>query len=329
MSCDETRPATLGTMARKLFTNARVVSPDEVFLGTVELLAGRIVRIEIGATDLPGAEDLAGDYLLPGLVDLCGAVASDATVHSAAIASVIDRDARASVCGITTLVDAFDLHTREKAGLDAASASMRAWLDDARAAGILRCDHGIRWHLRPGDARRTHSAFFEDRHTRLVSFDFADWSRLAAPLREARRLGIALAATQVRSDADRLACAEQCVGLLWHPAPAASVAATAHGGPAVSCEASAVVEGAPAMPDVIDSGGDPLALLHAAFARRDRDGLSLPDAVRTVAMRPARLAGLADRGAIALGQRADFVRVREVGGVAVPLATWRGGERVA
>jgi alpha-D-ribose 1-methylphosphonate 5-triphosphate diphosphatase len=329
VSCGESWPATLAAMARKLFTNARVVSPDEVFLGTVELLAGRIVRIEIGATDLPGAEDLAGDYLLPGLVDLGGAVAVDADTRSTTIASVVDRDARAAVCGITTLVDAYDLDTREKSGLSADSSIARAWLEDARAAGILRCDHGIRWHLRPGDARRTHSAFFEDRHTRLVSFDFADWARLAAPLREARRLGIALAATNVRSDADRLACAERCVGLLWHPAPAAAVTATAHGGPAVSCAASAVVDGAPTMPDVLDSGGDPLALLHSVFVRRDRDGLSLPDAARAVAMRPARLAGLADRGTIALGQRADFVRVREVGGVAVPLATWRGGERVA
>lgn len=329
MSCDETRPATLDAMARKLFTNARVVSPDEVFLGTVELHAGRIVRVEIGATDLPGAEDLAGDYLLPGLVDLCGAIAVDATPHPDTIANVVDRDTRASVSGITTLVDAFELDTREKAGLDTASAARRTWLDAARAAGILRCDHGIRWHLRAGDARRTHAAFFEDPHTRLVSFDFADWSRLAAPLREARRLGIALAATRVRGDTDRLACAERSIGLLWHPAPAASLAAAAHGGPAVSCSASTVVDGAPGIPDAIDSGGDPLALLHTAFVRRDRDGLSLPDAVRAIAMRPARLAGLADRGSIALGQRADFVRVREVDGVAVPLATWRGGERVA
>lgn len=329
MSCDETQPANLAAMARKLFTNARVVSPDEVFLGTVELLAGRIVRIEIGATNLPGAEDLAGDFLLPGLVDLCGAAAPEDATRSPTIASLLDRDVRAAACGITTLVDPFDLRTREPTGLDATAHAARTWLDEARAAGVLRCDHGIRWHLRPGDARRTHTALLEDRRTRLVTFDFAERSKLAAPIREAHRLGIALAATGVRNDPDRLACADENIGLLWHPAPAAVVASAGRSGPATTCSAACVGSGTPARPDAIDSGGDPLALLQAIFVHRDRDGVSLADAVRAVSLAPARLTGITERGGIALGQRADFVRVREVGGVAVPLATWRAGERIA
>jgi alpha-D-ribose 1-methylphosphonate 5-triphosphate diphosphatase len=48
-----------------------------------------------------------------------------------------------------------------------------------------------------------------------------------------------------------------------------------------------------------------------------------------VSATPARLLGLADRGAIAIGKRADFVRVRETQGVPVPLATWRRGMRIA
>jgi alpha-D-ribose 1-methylphosphonate 5-triphosphate diphosphatase len=47
------------------------------------------------------------------------------------------------------------------------------------------------------------------------------------------------------------------------------------------------------------------------------------------------MVGLTDRGQIAPGKRADFVRVRETataaqaGAVPVPLATWREGRRIA
>jgi len=39
--------------------------------------------------------------------------------------------------------------------------------------------------------------------------------------------------------------------------------------------------------------------------------------------------GLDDRGEIAPGKRADFVRVRELNGVPVPMMTWREGRRIA
>jgi alpha-D-ribose 1-methylphosphonate 5-triphosphate diphosphatase len=41
------------------------------------------------------------------------------------------------------------------------------------------------------------------------------------------------------------------------------------------------------------------------------------------------LVGLADRGEIVVGKRADLVRVRQTQGVPVPLATWRQGIRIA
>ena len=43
---------------------------------------------------------------------------------------------------------------------------------------------------------------------------------------------------------------------------------------------------------------------------------------------PAEAVGLEDRGEIAEGRRADFIRVREVEGVAVVRGTWREGQRV-
>jgi alpha-D-ribose 1-methylphosphonate 5-triphosphate diphosphatase len=81
--------------------------------------------------------------------------------------------------------------------------------------------------------------------------------------------------------------------------------------------------------DCLSSDYVPHALLHGAFLLRHQAGWALPKAVAAVSANPARLVGLADRGEIAAGKRADLVRVRETQGVPVPLATWRQGGRIA
>jgi alpha-D-ribose 1-methylphosphonate 5-triphosphate diphosphatase len=48
-----------------------------------------------------------------------------------------------------------------------------------------------------------------------------------------------------------------------------------------------------------------------------------------VSLTPAERVGLDDRGEIAPGKRADLVRARSVGDVAVVGAVWREGERIA
>ena len=53
-----------------------------------------------------------------------------------------------------------------------------------------------------------------------------------------------------------------------------------------------------------------------------------PDAIATVSANPARALGLADRGEIAIGKRADLVQVRMVLGQPVVRAVWREGLRV-
>lgn len=72
----------------------------------------------------------------------------------------------------------------------------------------------------------------------------------------------------------------------------------------------------------------PVSLLHAAFLLRERAGWTLPTAVATVSANPARMVGLDDRGEIAPGKRADFLRVRESEGVPVVIGAWRSGNRI-
>jgi alpha-D-ribose 1-methylphosphonate 5-triphosphate diphosphatase len=72
----------------------------------------------------------------------------------------------------------------------------------------------------------------------------------------------------------------------------------------------------------------PAAMLAAVSALHQRDGLPLPAAVRLVTAGPARAAGLADRGEIAVGKRADFASVGHPGGHATITGTWVAGRQV-
>ncbi len=84
--------------------------------------------------------------------------------------------------------------------------------------------------------------------------------------------------------------------------------------------------------DALASDYVPTSLIEAAFHRAPGallDPVALADAVALVTDRPARLAGLADRGRLEAGLRADLVQVRVHEGLPVVRAVWRAGERVA
>lgn len=53
-----------------VLTNARLVLDEEVVHGTVLIEHKQIVAVDQGGSGLPGAVDLEGDYLIPGLVEL-------------------------------------------------------------------------------------------------------------------------------------------------------------------------------------------------------------------------------------------------------------------
>jgi alpha-D-ribose 1-methylphosphonate 5-triphosphate diphosphatase len=81
--------------------------------------------------------------------------------------------------------------------------------------------------------------------------------------------------------------------------------------------------------DILSSDYIPFSLMQAVFALASGDdAVGLPQAVRFVSRAPARAVGLEDRGDIALGQRADLVRVALLGGQPVVRAVWSQGERV-
>jgi alpha-D-ribose 1-methylphosphonate 5-triphosphate diphosphatase len=72
----------------------------------------------------------------------------------------------------------------------------------------------------------------------------------------------------------------------------------------------------------------PQAMLPALGVLTGELGLGWPEAVDLMAGVPARAAGLADRGAIAPGLRADLIRVRQQGRALSVAAVWRAGAQV-
>jgi alpha-D-ribose 1-methylphosphonate 5-triphosphate diphosphatase len=82
--------------------------------------------------------------------------------------------------------------------------------------------------------------------------------------------------------------------------------------------------------DILSSDYIPSSLLMAALQLPQRvPAIDLPSAVRTVTKTPAEAVGLADRGEIVAGRRADLIRVHVAGDNAVVRCVWREGERVA
>lgn len=135
-----------------VFTNARIVTPEVVLDGTLRIADGRIAEIATGASAAAGAVDCAGDYLLPGLVELHTDnlekhFAPRPGVRWPSRAAVVGHDAQIIAAGITTVYDAVSI------GETAAGGDRLAILEDmietieaAQERGMLRAEH--RLHLR-------------------------------------------------------------------------------------------------------------------------------------------------------------------------------------
>ncbi|HTO66253.1 MAG TPA: alpha-D-ribose 1-methylphosphonate 5-triphosphate diphosphatase [Bradyrhizobium sp.] len=82
--------------------------------------------------------------------------------------------------------------------------------------------------------------------------------------------------------------------------------------------------------DILSSDYVPSSLLMAALQLPQQvPTIDLASAIRTVTKTPAEAVGLADRGEIAIGKRADLIRVHIAHSVPVVRSVWREGRRVA
>jgi alpha-D-ribose 1-methylphosphonate 5-triphosphate diphosphatase len=92
-----------------------LVTADHVFYGTVVLRDGMIAEVDEGPSRLPQAQDLNGDYLLPGLVELhtdnLEKPHDPASRRGLAVGTpaVLSHDAQIIAAGITTVFDAVSI----------------------------------------------------------------------------------------------------------------------------------------------------------------------------------------------------------------------------
>ena len=157
----------------------------------------------------------------------------------------------------------------------------------------------------------------EGRNVTLASHDDATVEHIEESVRD----GVAIAEFPTRLEAAEAARRNGLAVLMGAPN---LVLGGSHSG-----NASALDLASSGLLDMLSSDYVPSSTLQGVFLLRDGIvGMTLPEAAATATANPARAVGLEDRGEIAAGKRADFVRVREIEGVAVVRGTWREGLRV-
>lgn len=136
--------------AETVLSNARIVLADEIVEGSLVLRDGFIAGIDAGSGRT--GEDMGGDYVIPGLVELHtdhleGHYAPRPKVRWNPIAAVLAHDAQVATAGITTVLDALRVGMDEDADLTSADIRKLAdAIEDSVAQDRLRADHFI--HLR-------------------------------------------------------------------------------------------------------------------------------------------------------------------------------------
>ncbi|MCB1445473.1 MAG: alpha-D-ribose 1-methylphosphonate 5-triphosphate diphosphatase [Rhizobiaceae bacterium] len=158
-----------------VFTNARIVLPDEVVAGSLVIRDGRIAGVESGRTR-PG-EDFDGDYLIPGLIELH---TDHLETHYSPrpglrwdrTAAIQAHDAQVASSGITTVFDCLRMGSDEDGGFEPGEMrEMAAALAAAARDERLKADHLI--HLRcevsAANVLDDFSGFEDDPMVRLVS----------------------------------------------------------------------------------------------------------------------------------------------------------------
>ncbi|MDD2861439.1 MAG: alpha-D-ribose 1-methylphosphonate 5-triphosphate diphosphatase, partial [Acidiphilium sp.] len=132
-----------------VLTNAEIVLPDRVITGTLVIANGLIT--EITTATHPTGIDCAGDYLIPGIVDLHTdnlerQVLPRSNARWPSRSALLAHDAQCAIAGVTTVFDALCLgdsldNQRHQTFVD----GMRD-LRDLAVTGALKAEHFL--HLR-------------------------------------------------------------------------------------------------------------------------------------------------------------------------------------
>ena len=374
-----------------ILTNTLLVFPGSVRPGTIVLHGDRIAAVEEGRSFAPGALDLEGDYLLPGVVDvhtdnLERQVQPRTNARWPSRSAMLAHDGQCAAAGVTTVLDAFCIGDLgfEKDRVRTFQEGV-ADLDALAGTGLLKAEHflHLRCELPASDMMELVDPVIDHPRVRMISLmdhspgvgQYADMeyymrlrrqhglspeeiergiaelqaqrARMRDPNRRALldRVGsrdVALASHDDRTEAEIAENAADGIRISEFPVTMIAAKAAKAAGMDVVAVAPNIVRGGShsgnvAASDLVRAGAVdalasdyvPASLVEAAFLCASDTGITLSDAVALVTERPARMAGLSDRGRLAPGLRADLVRVRVHEEFPVVRQVWRAGERVA
>ncbi len=165
-------------MSEQIFTHARVVLADQVLPdASVQVVDGLITAIDSGRCLVPGAIDLDGDLLLPGLVEvhtdnLERHITPRPKVNFPVRGALLAHDTEMAGCGITTVLDAIGVGDPYGDGFRSRDQrELLEALDQLDAAGLLRSQHHIhvRCELPAANALHLFAPFAGHPRLRLIS----------------------------------------------------------------------------------------------------------------------------------------------------------------
>jgi len=375
-------------MSERIIRNARIVTAGETFTGCVVVDGGRIRAVDWGGSQLPGAEDWEGDWLLPGLVELHTdnlekhLVPRPGVIWNA-ISATVTHDAQCAAAGITTVLDSIVIGDMDQGGTRSQTyASSIEALRACQREDMLRVEHllHLRCEVSAPDIADTFERYVDDDLVELVSvMDHTPGQRQWRDLEKYRRYSerngsipdaqydrlVRERAEQQQRFADKhrrhivAGCQVRAIPLASHddtevehielakqekvamtefPTTVRAARAAREAGMAIIMGGPNLVKGGSHsgnvaaeelaqldLLDILSSDYVPASLLQSAFLLRDKLGWSMSKAMATVTCHPARAVLLHDRGDIAAGRRADFIRVREVQGMPIVRGTWCRG----
>lgn len=158
-----------------ILRNARIVLENEILHGSIAVRDGRIDAIDAGNSTV--GEDMDGDYVIPGLVELHtdhleSHYSPRPGVRWNSIAAIQAHDAQIVTSGITTVFDCLRLGSDGGAGFE--RGEMREVADAlaiARKQDRLRASHllHLRCEVSAGDVLEHYDDFHNDEQVRLAS----------------------------------------------------------------------------------------------------------------------------------------------------------------
>ena len=160
--------------------NAKMVTPDEVYTGGLKISGGVIQ--DISSNGLAAGEDLQGDYLIPGLIELHTdnlerhLVPRPGVDWPSSLAAVLSHDSAMISSGITTVLDSiyvgFVVTNQERnRRAQLLDRSIKA-INQARVQKLLRSEHllHLRCEITGSDVVESLQKYIDQKILALVSF---------------------------------------------------------------------------------------------------------------------------------------------------------------